>query len=125
MCQFFNTFIVHKFSNLIYRVETILYKNFGNLDKTINKYPMDFYEKISESIDNININEYVNVLFGFIDELNAFVDHSEIWKHPNKALEIYDNIKSIVYFMEPIIPTINHYWTTNEPIILFKKLELK
>lgn len=122
MIEYFNAFLVNKFSNLVYRVETILYKNFGNLDKKIEKNEefQDLNNKLHNMILIGNINEYLNILFKEMDDLNAFVDKNEIWKSPELGLKIYNKIKTILNFMEPIIPTINYYWNEKNPIMLFK-----
>ncbi len=116
MVQLFNSYMVNKFSNLVYRVFSLLKKrNIACEEVKIN----DKYESVLLSCE-MDVNLYIRTLFEWCDSLNEAVDKQTIWNNLEAAIEIAKEINQLHKYFVPITPSVvdkfkNKY---NNPIFL-------
>ena len=121
MINAYNTFLVGKFSNLVYRLWVILYRD--KKTSKIAKSNKIMEEKLARQIENLEINNYVNTLFYWCDELNSKIDQTQAWKNSNIALDLFSETITLVKYFDCITPGIYNLLITNEePVIFFHKI---
>jgi methionyl-tRNA synthetase len=116
MIEEFNSFAVNKFSNLVYRIESLFSKNNISLNKTLNL-------KRNFEIDFLNINQYVNKILKWMDDLNTIIEEKQVWKNTQYLNEIYEEIKEVIYYTTPIFPELEEYWKKDSPYIIFHRIK--
>jgi methionyl-tRNA synthetase len=122
MIENFNSFMVGKFSNLVYRLWTILHRN--NI-KIIDKKPnIKFEHKLEQAVENLDLSNYLEILFAWCDALNQEIEHKQIWKHPELAKDLFAETLRLIDYFIPICPEISDKMQNKDPVILFKNIEL-
>ena len=122
LVETFNTFAVGKFSNLVFRLWSLLHKN--NIDIPEKKSNENFSNKIEFNILSKDFSEYFFNLFAWCDYLNGQIEEHQAWKNLPKAQEIFAETLELIEYFEPIFPGINLKISKhNSPIIFFKRIE--
>ncbi len=122
ICNYYNEFLVNKFSNLVYRTQSIVLKNQLKY-KEINYQSNSIYVKqLEKSILDFNINIYINTCFRWCDELNSKVESEKIWANTNKAPLIFNEVLELIKYFTPILPSLIKFNPDNLQI-LFKRMK--
>ena len=103
----YNNFLVNKFSNLVHRIFSIIYKN--NLYIMCNEnhqLPINFIEQLESSIEKYDLRSYVNILFKWCDTLNEYIETNRVWNDLDKCLMIAEEINLLYKYFIPIIPSL-------------------
>lgn len=112
----FNTF-VNKFANLVYRVFSFVKNKQLFVGEKIEN---NFYGKNLKN-NLFNSEEYIKLLFNWCDELNKQIDEKQIWNNPEEAIIIGKEIKSLIYYFQPVIPDVS-FLVSNPYEKLFTKI---
>lgn len=120
MIQDFNSLVVNKFSNLIYRT-------FKCLEKCCSFFPTQKKFEIElileKNIENLEVKKYVKNLLNWCDNLNATIDRERIWTKNDKLLEICQEIHSLSKYFIPILPTVENWFNKPKAEILFTRIK--
>lgn len=122
----FNTFIVDKYANLIYRVWCILHKN--NYKNDIPEGDNILFIDIDKAIQNMHIKEVIHHLLTICNKLNSKFERNQGWLPENMvySVEIASELKKIMRYFDVILGdnkslTINF---ANSPEHVYKRLEI-
>lgn len=122
----FNSFIVDKYANLIYRTWVILHKN--NYTKHIDEVDNILFVNIDIAIQNLNIKEVLNQLFSICDELNGIFERQKAWLPENieHTIHIAGQLKKIIKYFDAILgdDKYNTIQFDNPPIHIYKRIEI-
>jgi len=100
-----NNELANKLGNLISRVAALAEQN--GLQKTANKLLSKLkLKEIEKHIENYELDKALNLVFGFIDACNLYVQEKKPWEtHDKKILyELADSIKAIAILLWPFMP---------------------
>jgi len=120
LCEYYNSFLVNKFSNLVYRVESLMKKH--NIPIIKNSILINIDNELEICILEQNINEYIRILFNKIDDLNTTIEKEKLWTNPQMSSTIHISIQEIIHYIEPIVPSVSKYWNENDIYMIFKPI---
>ena len=120
MIQLFNSYMVNKFSNLVYRVFSLLKKREILCDDVRHNKK---YESILLNCE-MDVNLYMRTLFEWCDSLNESVDKNTIWNNVEAAVEIAKEINQLYKYFVPIAPSVHEKFANkyNAPIFTHIKV---
>lgn len=88
-----NSILVNKFSNLIFRTDSMIKKYFNGVvpsqkkintnEKILIKELFKFQKEYFEYVDNIKLSNAIKTLISYIEKLNHYIDISTPWKEKN------------------------------------------
>lgn len=122
MIDDFNAFAVGKFSNLVYRLWTILHRNDISI-QSIGEKTTDIEARIIDAIENLDINDYFDAIFNWCDSLNQRIEHHKAWKDVEIAKTLFSEMKVLIKYFEPIFPSIQGILNSETPQIIFHSIK--
>lgn len=121
LVDYFNTFVVGKFSNLVFRLWTILHRN--GLSCREQRANESFEEKIKKNLETLDINGYLDTIFEWCDYLNREIDQKQAWKTPELCNHLFEEVLRLAGFFDPIFPGTQQKILSNpSPVMLFQKI---
>ena len=120
MVQLFNSYMVNKFSNLVYRVFSLLKKRQIICDDVKDN---DKYESVLLNCA-MDINLYMRTLFEWCDSLNELVDKEAIWNNSESAVEIAKQINKLYKYFAPIAPSVVNKFKDKYDAPIFTRIKV-
>ena len=124
MLELYNNLLVNKFSNLVYRIYSLAIKY--NISYNQNMVEDYFKDSMYQSMQNLNIQQYVEEFFTYCDQLNGSITKQEIWREKNRHIipGIMRQINGLLKYIVPIIGFEPQVIDKNQqPIKLFTPLQ--
>ena len=113
LVEYFNTYMVNKFSNLVYRVQSIINKN--NIEIQSIQINNLFIDNITLAIEQHNINDVLSIFFQECDRLNKYIDDNKLWVNIHLINDLWPQIYNLILFCQVLIP-----FNYNNSIIFYK-----
>ena len=121
MVDLHNNLLVNKFSNLIYRLWSLLEKSQNATKQYITNE--SFEHKLHQSFFDLNISRFLEVLFAWCDDLNGRFESFEGWKNLEKAKSLFHEALQLSKYFTIICPSVQKVFQSHEPVILFRRLD--
>lgn len=109
-----NGILVNKYSNLINRMLSILFKKTNGIIYKNNKFEKEeeifnkLRDEFKKEMDSYSFFEASKIIINFVDKLNNFIDKKEIWNLKDKTLEenlyfVFKEIWNLSILFAPIL----------------------